>query len=70
VDATFNECNGQWNRRRKFYKECGYAVKWRGEAPAVNTVDSAAAVEAVAAAVAETTEAVEETSGTHGFILD
>jgi superfamily II DNA or RNA helicase len=32
VDASFVECLGQWNKRRKFYKECGYNVKWAGSA--------------------------------------
>jgi len=27
VDATFMECNGQWNKRRKFYKDCGYLLQ-------------------------------------------
>lgn len=31
VDTTFVECFGQWNKRRKFYKECGYTVRWFGE---------------------------------------
>jgi len=31
LDSAFSECHGQWNRRRKFYKECGYAQKWMGE---------------------------------------
>jgi superfamily II DNA or RNA helicase len=31
LDSAFSECFGQWNRRRKFYKECGYAQKWMGE---------------------------------------
>lgn len=63
VDATFNECNGQWNKRRKFYKDCGYEITWKGEKAttettetvAVNTVDM---------------EEVKEPAGVHGFILD
>lgn len=31
VDTAFVECFGQWNKRRKFYKECGYTVRWFGE---------------------------------------
>jgi len=38
VDAPFRECLGQWAKRRKFYKECGYTVKW------ANTVKADAAV--------------------------
>jgi superfamily II DNA or RNA helicase len=30
VDAAFKECFGQWNKRRKFYKECGYTIRWHG----------------------------------------
>jgi superfamily II DNA or RNA helicase len=28
LDTAFPECFGQWSRRRKFYKECGYTVKF------------------------------------------
>jgi len=28
LDTAFPECFGQWARRRKFYKECGYIVKF------------------------------------------
>jgi superfamily II DNA or RNA helicase len=28
LDETFTECVGQWNKRRKFYKTCGYLVKF------------------------------------------
>jgi hypothetical protein len=31
VDFGFPECVGQWNKRRKFYVECGYALRWMGE---------------------------------------
>lgn len=31
VDFAFAECVGQWNKRRKFYVECGYVLKWMGE---------------------------------------
>ena len=31
LDSAFVECIGQWNRRRKFYKECGYSIKFAGE---------------------------------------
>jgi superfamily II DNA or RNA helicase len=30
VDSAFVECYGQWSRRKKFYKECGYSLRWRG----------------------------------------
>jgi superfamily II DNA or RNA helicase len=32
LDTVFVECLGQWNRRKKFYKECGYLIRWAGEA--------------------------------------
>ena len=43
LDTAFNECLGQWSRRKKFYKECGYSIRWAGEteemdAPAEQTV--------------------------------
>lgn len=31
LDTAFVECFGQWTRRKKFYKECGYLVRWAGE---------------------------------------
>jgi predicted helicase len=73
VDATFNECSGQWNKRRKFYKECGYDIKWRGESktPVSNTVDDGtkAAEKADEADEADEADAAEPV-GVHGFILD
>ena len=37
VDFGFVECIGQWNKRRKFYVECGYALKWMGEVEEMGT---------------------------------
>jgi len=31
LDTAFVECYGQWAKRKKFYKECGYRMKWVGE---------------------------------------
>lgn len=31
LDTAFAECVGQWGKRQKFYKECGYALRWKGE---------------------------------------
>lgn len=31
LDATFVECYGQWTKRKKFYKTCGYTLRWAGE---------------------------------------
>ena len=31
LDSAFNECAGQWGKRQKFYKECGYALRWKGQ---------------------------------------
>jgi superfamily II DNA or RNA helicase len=42
LDAPFAECHGQWRKRAKFYKSCGYAITWHGEA---NTTSTAAAEE-------------------------
>lgn len=28
LDAPFVECHGQWNKRQKFYKQCGYKIQW------------------------------------------
>ena len=28
LDTVFMEANGQWAKRRKFYKSCGYSIKW------------------------------------------
>jgi superfamily II DNA or RNA helicase len=30
LDAAFIECTGQWRKRHKFYKECGYIIRWFG----------------------------------------
>lgn len=30
LDTAFSECTGQWNKRRKFYVECGYSLRWFG----------------------------------------
>jgi superfamily II DNA or RNA helicase len=27
IDGAFKECLGQWARRRKFYRECGYTIR-------------------------------------------
>jgi superfamily II DNA or RNA helicase len=31
LDTAFAECMGQWTKRRKFYEECGYMLRWKGE---------------------------------------
>ena len=31
LDSAFVECFGQWTKRKKFYKACGYAIHFRGE---------------------------------------
>jgi superfamily II DNA or RNA helicase len=31
LDTAFVECFGQWSKRRKFYKECGYVIKFADE---------------------------------------
>jgi hypothetical protein len=31
VDTGFNECMGQWKKRKRFYEECGYMLRWQGE---------------------------------------
>jgi hypothetical protein len=30
LDTAFTECYGQWSKRKRFYKECGYRMKWAG----------------------------------------
>lgn len=42
LDAAFVECLGQWAKRKKFYTQCGYTIRWAGAASA-----SATAVELV-----------------------
>ena len=72
LDATFMECMGQWNRRRKFYKDCGYNIQWkRGETEAENTVVYVEeAVEAVEAAEAgDDDEKPKDAAAGHGFLL-
>lgn len=43
LDAEFSECFGQWNKRRKFYKECGYTIRWQGETAEIATPSAPAA---------------------------
>jgi superfamily II DNA or RNA helicase len=31
LDTEFGECNGQWLKRRKFYRDCGYSIRWSTE---------------------------------------
>jgi len=31
LDTAFVECFGQWTKRKKFYKACGYTQRWVGE---------------------------------------
>lgn len=31
LDSVFPECNGQWRKRAKLYKSCGYKIRWYGE---------------------------------------
>jgi superfamily II DNA or RNA helicase len=31
LDSVFAECNGQWRKRAKLYKSCGYRIRWFGE---------------------------------------
>jgi superfamily II DNA or RNA helicase len=28
LDSVFPECNGQWRKRAKLYKTCGYRIRW------------------------------------------
>jgi superfamily II DNA or RNA helicase len=30
LDTAFVECHGQWNKRRKYYKDCGYKIQIAG----------------------------------------
>lgn len=43
LDTAFMEANGQWAKRRKFYKSCGYTIKWSDEPE--DTSESSAASE-------------------------
>ena len=45
LDTAFNECFGQWNRRKKFYKDCGYSLRWAGETEDMDPPPTAAEVE-------------------------
>jgi superfamily II DNA or RNA helicase len=68
VDTVFKECYGQWNKRSKFYKECGYVVKFAGDAAAAADAAAAGGTNTVvlgarsggAAAAAAAEEEVEE----------
>lgn len=41
VDVLHLGCFGQWNKRKKFYKSCGYVVDWYGETKTAKTSKSA-----------------------------
>ena len=43
LDTAFMEANGQWAKRRKFYKSCGYTIKWSDDPE--DTTESSAASE-------------------------
>jgi superfamily II DNA or RNA helicase len=58
LDAAFVECMGQWNKRRKFYKDCGYKVQWKKEGD-----------DAVVEEEKEEKEDVPKESSGHGFLL-
>lgn len=31
LDNAFDQCKGQWAKRRKFYKSCSYTIRWSDE---------------------------------------
>jgi superfamily II DNA or RNA helicase len=43
LDTAFGECNGQWLKRRKFYRECGYTIRWSDEDTSTEEDEDAAA---------------------------
>jgi predicted helicase len=45
VDSEFVECMGQWAKRKKFYRECGYIVRWRGSTDDMDERKTAPAAE-------------------------
>jgi superfamily II DNA or RNA helicase len=53
LDTAFMEANGQWAKRRKFYKSCGYTIKWSDD-PEDTTESSASEDESTAAPAAKT----------------
>lgn len=55
IDNEFIECVGQWNKRRRFYVECGYELRWAGAAgaPAAETTAEDEAPRGVALFVEE-----------------
>lgn len=40
LDSVFTECHGQWRKRAKLYKSCGYRIRWYGEAEVSRGEDS------------------------------
>jgi superfamily II DNA or RNA helicase len=34
LDSAFIQCFGQWTKRKRFYKSCGYKVRFMGEGEA------------------------------------
>lgn len=39
LDSAFVECYGQWTKRKKFYKTCGYCIRWKGQAEVEESED-------------------------------
>lgn len=58
LDTAFMEANGQWAKRRKFYKSCGYTIKWSDDPE--DTTESSAASEDEATPATKTPLFVDE----------
>jgi superfamily II DNA or RNA helicase len=45
LDTAFVECFGQWSKRRKYYKECGYNIRFAGAAEEEGAAEETAEAE-------------------------
>lgn len=68
LDAVFPECSGQWNKRRKFYKECGYTIQWAGAAKVAAVAEAESAEDSGEARVGGGSAAAAATRGVPLFV--
>jgi superfamily II DNA or RNA helicase len=66
LDAAFVEFMGQWNRRRKFYKDCGYTIQWKKEGEDAVGEEARNVVEFVEE---EEEKKPDAAAGGHGFLV-
>jgi superfamily II DNA or RNA helicase len=64
LDNAFRETGGQWAKRRKFYKSCGYTIKWSDD-PDTTSESTAASDEETPSTTSKTPLFVDDDAHTH-----